>query len=84
MPTRSRHGGVALAVGVAVLLVTAASQTGLLGAHDFSVVALLGLAGAALCVALGASSGSRAALAGLALSLLPVGMLVVYLSLSDG
>lgn len=77
-------GTVALAVGAAVLLLTGASQTGLLGAHDFVVIAAVGLLGAAFSLATAVRARSRAAVAGLVLSLLPVALLVYYLSTTDG
>ena len=77
-------GAAGLVVGVAVLLVTFASQTGLLGGHDFVNVALFGLAGAASCLGIVLRWPTRAALAGLTLSLLPVALLVYYLATSDG
>jgi hypothetical protein len=77
-------GAAALAVGVVVLLVTVASQTGLLGAHDFVTVAALGLLGAVFCLAVCVRWRTRAALAGLVLSLLPVALLCFYLAVTDG
>ena len=77
-------GRAALAVGVSVLLVTVASQAGLLGGHDFLTVAVLGLLGAVFCAVVYLGSRTRAALAGLVFSLLPVALLVYYLAVSDG
>jgi hypothetical protein len=77
-------GRAALAVGVAVLLLTAASQTGLLGGHDFFDIAAAGLLGAAFSLVVAVRTRSRAAVAGLVLSLLPVAQLAYYLSTTDG
>jgi len=74
----------ALAVGVALLLITVASQTGLLGAHDFVRVGLLGLLGAVFCGAVFVRRRTRSAFVGLILSLLPVALLVFYLAISEG
>ena len=74
----------ALVTGIVVLLVTVASQAGLLGGHDFAAVALLGLLGAVFCMVVGLKTHSRAAFGGLGLSLLPVAMLTYYLVTSGG
>ena len=74
----------ALVAGLLVLLVTVLSQTGLLGAHDFLNVALLGLLATVFCLVVVLMSRSRAALTGLALSLLPIALLVYYLATTDG
>ena len=79
-----RAGRLALGVGVIVALVTAASRAGLLGPHDFTVIALLGLIGAALCAPAVTAARSPASVAGLLLSLLPVALLVFFLTTSDG
>ncbi|MBC7557874.1 MAG: hypothetical protein H7270_00665 [Dermatophilaceae bacterium] len=77
-------GALELVVGVAVLLLTLASQTGLLGMQDFATVALIGIAGAAFCLVMVLTSRSRAAIVGLVLSLLPVALLAFFLATSDG
>ncbi len=77
-------GRAALAVGVAVLLLTGASQTGLLGGHDFLVIAAAGLLGAVFSLVVAVRTRSRAAVAGLVRSLLPFALLVYYLSATDG
>ncbi len=77
-------GTAALIVGVAVLLLTTASQTGLLGGHDFVVIAAAGLLGAVFSLAVALRERSKAALAGLVLSLLPIALLVYYLSTTEG
>lgn len=77
-------GSVALAVGVAVLLLAAASQTGRLGGQDFLVIAAAGLFGAAFSLVVAVRTRSRTAVAGLVLSLLPVALLVYCLSTTDG
>jgi hypothetical protein len=77
-------GRAALGVGIAVLLLTVASQTGLLGGHDFVVIAAAGLLGAAFSLVIAVRERSAAALAGLVLSLPPVALLVYYLSTTEG
>ncbi len=74
----------ALAVGIAVLLLTTASQAGLLGPHDFAALALVGLLGALFSSVIAVTAHSRAALVGLVLSLSPVALLAYYLSTSEG
>lgn len=76
-------GVTAFAVGIVVLLVTLASQTGF-GPDDFVTVAGLGVLGAFYCLSVALRSRSRAAVGGLVLSLLPVAMLVYFLAVSDG
>lgn len=78
-------GTAALAVGLLVLAVTVASQVGL-GPADFLAVALLGLGGAVFCavVALEARTHRRRAVVGAGLCLLPVVLIVYFLSVSDG
>ncbi len=77
-------GRAALGVGIAVLLLTAASQTGLLGGYDFVVIAATGLLGATFSLVIAVRERSGAALAGLVLSLPPVALLVYYLSTTEG
>jgi hypothetical protein len=77
-------GTAALVVGIAVVVLTAASQTGVLGGQDFLVIAAVGLLGVAFSLVIALMQRSRAALAGLLLSLLPVALLVYYLSTSEG
>jgi hypothetical protein len=84
---RARAGGAgtaALAGGLAVLLLTVASQVGLLGPHDFLTIAVVGLLGAVFCLAVALRRRSRAAVAGLVLSLLPVALLVYYVGTTAG
>jgi hypothetical protein len=76
-------GTAALVVGIAVVVLTAASQTGVLGRQDFLVIAAVGLLGAAFSLVIALMQRSRAALAGLLLSLLPVALLVYYLSTTE-
>jgi hypothetical protein len=75
---------VAVAVGLAVLLVTAASQTGGLGDHDFVLVAMGGLAAAVFCTIVALESHSRRAAVAALASILPFGLLVYFLVTSDG
>ena len=74
----------ALVAGFVVLLVTVASQVGLMGAHDFVAVALLGLLSAVFCTVVALKTRGRAAFGGLGLSLLPLAMLMYYLATSGG
>ncbi len=80
-------GSVALGVGILVLTVTLAGQTGVLEGHDFAGTALLGLLGAMFCAGVLArrprAAGTQAA-AGLLLCLMPVGLLCYYLATTDG
>lgn len=80
-------GAVALGLGIVIAAVTLASQIGLLGGHDFALVALFGLMGTVVAVvALLTKRERHRALAavGLALSSVPVILLVYYLGTSDG
>ncbi len=77
-------GRVALTVGLAILALTAASQFGLLGSHDFSVIAATGLVAAVFCLVTTLAARSRQALVGAVMSAVPVALLVYYLSTSDG
>ncbi len=77
-------GTAALVVGIAVVVLTAASQSGVLGGQDFLVIAAVGLLGAAFSLVIVLMQRSGAALAGLLLSLLPVALLVYYLSTTEG
>ena len=76
-------GAAAFVVGILVLLLTVASQTGL-GPDDFVTVAALGFLGAVFCLFVSVTAHSRTALAGLGLSLLPVVLLVYFLAVSEG
>lgn len=73
----------ALAAGILVLMVTVASQVGL-GPGDFVTVAALGLLSSCFCVAVAVRSRAGTALAGLALSLVPLVLLVYFLAVSEG
>jgi type IV secretory pathway TrbD component len=77
-------GTAALVVGIAVVVLTAASQTGVLGGQDFLVIAAVGLLGAIFSLVIALMQRSTAALSGLLLSLLPVALLVYYLSTTEG
>ena len=82
-PYPALMGRAAVAVGLAVLLLTHASQSGLLGAHDFAAIALIGLLGALFCTFAAVTSRSRAAVGGILLSVLPVVLLIYYLNTSN-
>ena len=71
-------------VGVAVLCLTVAEQTGQLGAHHFVTIAMLGMFGAVFCLAVFVGRRARTALVGLVLSLLPVAQMVLYVAFIDG
>ncbi len=77
-------GTAAVVVGIAGVVLTAASQTGVLGSQELLVIAAVGLLGAAFSLVIALMQRSRAALAGLLLSLLPVALLVYYLSTTEG
>jgi hypothetical protein len=77
-------GSVALAVGITVAALTVASQTGLLGSHDFLVIALLGLVAAVGCGIVALETHAKRAGAGAALAVLPVVLLTYFLLTSDG
>lgn len=77
-------GSVALAVGIAVAALTVASQAGLLGGHDFLLVASLGLFAAVGCLIVAFETHAKRAGAGAALAGLPVVLLTCFLLTSDG
>jgi hypothetical protein len=80
-------GVVALVVGIVAAAVMIASQTGLLGGHDYLVVAASGLIAAVVAGAVVLRERGRQrtlALTGLGLALLPVGLLGVFLLISGG
>ena len=77
-------GSLAFAVGLAIAGLTVASQVGLLGGHDFVVVALAGFVAGVFCLIVALEARSRIAAVGAALSLLPVVLLAYFLATSDG
>lgn len=85
MPLPSRAVGVAaLGLGFAVLAFTAASQTGLLGGHDFVLIAVAGLIAAVFCLIVAFEAPSRLALLGAVMSALPVVLVAYFLLTTDG
>lgn len=77
-------GVVSLVLGFAVLALTVASQTGLLGGHDFVLIAVGGLIACVFCLVVGLEARSRLALLGAATSALPVALLAYFLLTGDG
>lgn len=77
-------GSVALGVGFAVAALTAASQTGLLGGHDFVLIAVTGLVAGIFCLIVALEARSRRAALGAAMSAVPVVLLAYFLLTSDG
>jgi hypothetical protein len=77
-------GRVALAAGIGVVALTAASQTGLLGGHDFLLIAAVGLVAAIFCVVIALDYRSRQAFVGAAMSAAPIVLLLYYLMNSEG
>ncbi len=77
-------GTVAFGVGLVMLVVTSASQTGLLGGGDFLLVAALGFVAMVFCLIVALEVRSRLAAVGAALSALPVALLAYFLLTSDG
>jgi putative Mn2+ efflux pump MntP len=76
----------ALAVGVLVAAFTIGVEAGVVGVRDFLDVAVLGALATVFCVVVALECGhhGRRAAAGAVLSMLPVVLLVVFLSVSDG
>lgn len=81
---RAATGNVALAVGVGVLLLTGASQTGVLGGHDFLLIALAGLVGSVFCAVVALEAHARRAAIGAVLAATPMAMLAYFLLTSEG
>ena len=75
---------VALAVGVAVILITGASQVGLLPGGDFFSVALFGLAGAVFSSYAVMKSRLLRSWLGILMSIVPIALLVYFLATSNG
>lgn len=77
-------GSVALGLGFAVAALTAASQTGLLGGHDFGLIAVVGLVASVFCLIVALATRCRRAALGAAMSAVPVVLLAYFLLTSDG
>lgn len=79
-------GDLALAVGVLVAAFTVGVEVGVIEVRDFLNVAVLGLFSTVFCVvvALECNHHGRRAVVGGVLSMLPVVLLVYFLSVSDG
>lgn len=77
-------GNVAFTVGTGVVALTAGSRAGLLGGHDFLLVAVVGLVAGTFCVVTALATNSQRAAVGAAMSTLPVVLLVYYLMTGEG
>jgi hypothetical protein len=77
-------GTAALVVGFCVLLLTTASQVGVLGGGDFLLIAAAGLVACVFCTIVALEAHSRRAAIGAILSATPVAMIAYFLLTSDG